>query len=183
MRLLRKMRGYLRVLRRARRNRTDLPRELARRPQLAAATTAYETALVFSNCVDSKLKVLAELKAAALTNCEFCLDIGSALARDEGLTERQLLELHVYQSSGAFTELEKLVIAFAEAMTRTPAAIPDALRKQMLHLFTRTQLVELAASVAWENQRGRLYQALGIRPAGFSDGAVCALPDTIQTAV
>jgi AhpD family alkylhydroperoxidase len=183
MRLLRKTRGYLKVLRCARRNRTDLPRELARRPQLAAATTAYETALVFSNCLDNKLKVLAELKAAALTNCEFCLDIGSALARDEGLTERQLLELHTYQSSGAFTELEKLVIAFAEAMTRTPAAIPETLRKRMLHHLTRPQLVELAASVAWENQRGRLYQALGIRPAGFSDGAVCALPETIQTAV
>lgn len=30
--------------------------------------------------------------------------------------------------------------------------------------------------VAWENQRARLNQALGIRPADCTDGAYCALP-------
>ena len=36
-------------------------------------------------------------------------------------------------------------------------------------------LTELAAAIAWENHQGRLNQVLGVRPSGFSDGAVCLL--------
>jgi AhpD family alkylhydroperoxidase len=41
----------------------------------------------------SRLKTLAELKASTLITCEYCIDIGSALARHEGFTEAQLRAL------------------------------------------------------------------------------------------
>ena len=36
--------------------------------------------MLLSNRMDPKLKELAELKAAGMVSCEFCLDIGSALS-------------------------------------------------------------------------------------------------------
>lgn len=36
---------------------------------------------------------------------------------------------------------------------------------------------ELMSAITWENHRARLNQGLGVRPSGFSDGAVRALPD------
>jgi hypothetical protein len=45
--------------------------------------------------------------------------------------------------------------------------------------FGDAQLVELTYHIALENLRGCFNLALGIGPAGFSDGMVCALPATI----
>lgn len=167
----------LRTLRRARRHRGDLVGWLARRPQLAAGVLTFETALLMSNRVDPHLKELAELKTAALVNCEFCLDIGSALAHSSGVTEQQIADLPRYRTSPAYDELEKLVIAYAEAMTLTPAIGLADVREQLLVRLGKAQVAELAVAIAWENQRARLNQALGVRPTGMAEGMTCALPE------
>lgn len=179
MRTSRKLRVYFRVLARGRRHQTDLLRWLVRRPQLLVGTSAFETAQIFSSRVDTRLKKLAELHTAALVHCQFCLDIGSALAHDGGVSEQQLIELPDYRDSDAFDAREKLVLAFAEAMTNTPSDVDDELRTRLLEHFTRGQLAELASAIAWENQRARLNEALGVRPAGFADGLTCALPGRV----
>lgn len=92
------------------------------------------------------------------------------------MSERQLTELGRYHDSDAFDETERLVLDFATALTTTPADVPDDLRDALLQRLSRAQYAELAAAIAWENHRGRLNRALGVRPAGFSDGAACALP-------
>ena len=71
--------------------------------------------------------MLAELKAAAIVNCEFCCDIGSSIARDAGISEAQLLALPRYRDSGEFSELERLVLDYATAMSRTPTTVTDEL--------------------------------------------------------
>lgn len=177
MTALHQVRATVGVLGKARRHRTDLLRALARRPQLLVGTAVYEVAIGLSARVEPHLKVLAETKVAALAGCEYCLDIGSALARGEGITERQLRELPHYRTSDAFDDEERAVLELAEAVTRSPAVVPDELRSRLGALFTPAQVTELAAVIAWENQRARLNQALGVRPSGFSDGEVCALPE------
>ncbi len=180
MRSLRQIRSTVGVLARARRNRTDLLRALARRPQLLVGTGAYELAVATSARVEPRLKVLAELKAAALVACEHCLDIGSALGRGVGITEAQLVELHAFRTSAAFDADERLVLELAEAMTRTPVTVPEDLRAQLEQRLSKAGFVELAAVIAWENERARLNQALGVRPAGFSDGAYCVRPEALS---
>ncbi|MFF2084713.1 carboxymuconolactone decarboxylase family protein [Nocardia sp. NPDC058176] len=177
MRVAKRIRAYAKVMGQARRHQGDLVGWLGRRPQIAAATMTYETALLFSNKLDPRLKELAELKTAGLVACQFCLDIGSALAHTSGLTEQQLVDLPRYRTSDAYSELEKLVIAFAEAMTATPAVEIDELRETLLAHLSKAQLAELAASIAWENQRARLNQGLGVRPTGMADGLACAMPE------
>jgi AhpD family alkylhydroperoxidase len=175
--LLSQIRSYRTVLPSAQRNRLDLLRWLRRRPQILAGTAAYEMALLGSARVDPRLKELAELKAAALVTCEYCLDIGSALALASGITEAQLGDLPRFRDSDAFNPDEKLVLELAEAMSRTPVYVPRHLREQLLERFSPAALTELAATVAWENNRGRLNLALGVRPSGFSEGAACAAPE------
>ncbi|MEO7428529.1 MAG: carboxymuconolactone decarboxylase family protein [Acidimicrobiales bacterium] len=183
MKALRQLASNVGVLFHARRHRLDLVRALARRPQLLVGTGLYEVAIGLSARVEPRLKVLAELKVAALVACEYCLDIGSALGRDAGLAENQLRDLHTYRSSAAFDDDERLVLELAEAMTRAPAVVPEGLREQLAARLTRAGMIELVAVIAWENQRARLNQALGIRPSGFSDGAFCVLPDPLPEPV
>ena len=63
----------------------------AHTPGLLWGYGMFERATGKQSRVDERLKVLAETKAAAVVNCEFCCDIASSIARDAGVTEAQLL--------------------------------------------------------------------------------------------
>jgi AhpD family alkylhydroperoxidase len=127
--------------------------------------------------LDKRLRSLAVLKAATLTNCEYCIDIGSQLSRRDGLSDEELLALPRYRTSELFTDKEKLVLDYAVGMSRTPVDVPDELFDRLREHFDDRQLVELTHLIAIENMRGRFNLALGIGAAGFSEGMVCAVPE------
>jgi len=147
-------------------------------PGLLSGYGGLEQATAKLHRLDERLKNLAELKAATLTSCEYCIDMGSQIARLSGLSDEQLLALPHYGTSALFTDLEKLVLDYAVAMSRTPAEVSDGLFAELREHFDDAQLVELTHVIALENMRGRFNVALGIGAAGFSEGMVCALPVT-----
>jgi alkylhydroperoxidase family enzyme len=81
-----------------------------------------------------------------------------------------------YRTSPVFSEAEKLVLEYADAMTQTPVDVPDALFAKLRAIFTEAQLVELTATIAWENFRARFDHAFGVGAEGFSQGSFCAVP-------
>jgi AhpD family alkylhydroperoxidase len=149
----------------------------AHRPRLLIGYGMMEDATARLDRVDERLKTLAELKAATLTSCEYCIDIGSQIARRAGITEGQLLALPRYRDSDLFDELEKLVIDYAVGISSTPVDVPDELFAKLRSEFDDAQLVELTNVIALENMRGRFNLALDIGSAGFSEGMVCAIPE------
>ena len=126
--------------------------------------------------LDWRLQVLAELKASTLIHCEWCTDLASQIARHSGLTDAQLLALPHYGDSELFTDLEKLVMDYATAMTGTPAKVPDSLFHELRKHLDEVQLIELTHHIALENLRGRFNVAFDIGRAGFTEGMVCAVP-------
>jgi AhpD family alkylhydroperoxidase len=149
----------------------------AHRPGLLLGYGALETAFERSRRLDPRLKSMAELKAATLAGCEWCIDFGSMLGRSQGITEDQLRDLPRYQESDAFTEVERLVLDYAVAMSRTPVEVSDELFSSLREHFDEAQLVELTTAVALENYRARFNWALGIESQDFSEGAFCAIPE------
>jgi AhpD family alkylhydroperoxidase len=127
--------------------------------------------------LDQRLSDLAELKAATMTNCPYCIDLGSQVARHRsGLTDEELLSLQDYQDSDLFTDVEKLVLDYSVAVSQTPVDVPDSLFCRLLEHFDEAELVQLTFIIAVESMRGRFNQALGIGSAGFSEGLVCTAP-------
>jgi len=145
----------------------------AHAPRLMLGYGAFEQATSREKRVEERLKVLAETKAAAVVNCEFCCDIASSIARDEA----QLLALPRYRDSDEFSALEKLVLDYATAMSRTPTTVTDELFAALREHFDERQMVELTNVIALENLRARFNSAFEMTPAGFSDGMVCAVPE------
>jgi len=94
-----------------------------------------------------------------------------------GVTEQQLLDLGQYETSGAFDETERAAIELAVAMAKTPTDIPSELTARLREHFDEAQLVELAATIAWEHYRARFNRVFGVRSSGFSEGAFCAMPE------
>ena len=99
------------------------------------------------------------------------MDINSAVGRKQGITDEQLAELAGFAQSGLFSEVDKIVLHYAEAMTRIPADVDDALFEQLGSHLSEPQIVELTAMFAWENFRARFNRALHIESGSF-----CELP-------
>ncbi|MGH7749085.1 MAG: carboxymuconolactone decarboxylase family protein [Candidatus Dormibacteria bacterium] len=153
----------------------------ARIPGLLMGYGMFEMAAAKLHRVPGRLSVLAELKAATMTSCEYCIDLGSHIARRAGVSDAQLLALHRYRDSDQFSEVEKLVLDYAVGMSSTPVDVPDELFARLRRELNDDQIVELTSLIALENMRGRFNLALGYGSSGFSEGMVCAVPERNST--
>ena len=98
------------------------------------------------------------------------------MGRANGISAEQIANLNNYRTDFNFSALERLVLEYADGMTRTPVEVPDALFACLRERFSEAGLVELTSAIAWENYRARFDHAFGIEAENFSEGAVCALP-------
>jgi len=144
--------------------------------RLLVAMGGYEMAMGKASKVPAQLKHLADTKVALMVGCEFCIDIASHVGAESGIPEEKLLALPRHREATCFSALERLVIDYAEAMTKTPAEVTDELFSALQQHFNEAQLVELTASIAWENWRARFNWAFDIGAAGFREGAACPVP-------
>lgn len=148
----------------------------AHAPRLMKGYGRMEQATATIKDLDTRYRHLAELKAATMTHCEYCIDIGSQVARREGMTDEELLALPTYRTSELFDPIDRLVLDYAVGMSGTPVDVPDELFARLRGHFSDAQIVELTHVVALENHRGRFNLAMGIGAKGFSEGMVCAVP-------
>jgi alkylhydroperoxidase family enzyme len=98
------------------------------------------------------------------------------VGRQGGITEEKLRDLGDYESSAAFTDDEKAVLRYADAMTDTPVDVPDGVFAALRLRYDDAQIVEITSALAWENYRARFDHALGVGSEGYSAGAFCPLP-------
>jgi alkylhydroperoxidase family enzyme len=113
--------------------------------------------------------------------CEYCIDLGSQIARQWGITDEELLAFSNYQDAPCFSAVDKLILEYASAMSRTPVEVTDQLFDALRAHFDAPQLVGLTHVINLGNLRARFNLALGISSSGFSGNRVCALPDTGRT--
>jgi AhpD family alkylhydroperoxidase len=132
--------------------------------------------------VDERLKDLAATRVATMIGCQFCIDIGAALGRKAGVTEEQLRDFHQYRTSPHYSAEERLVMEYAEELSKEQVNVPDELFARLREHFDEAQIVELTASIAIENFRSRFNNALEVEPAGFSEGMFCPVPDAVGAA-
>ena len=89
------------------------------------------------------------------------------MGRSQGLTDAKIAALPDYDTSAAYTALERVVLHYAVAMTETPVNVPDELFAELRGHFNERQLVELTSSIAWQNYRSRYDHAFGVESEGF----------------
>ncbi|MEU4802620.1 carboxymuconolactone decarboxylase family protein [Actinosynnema sp. NPDC023587] len=122
------------------------------------------------------LRELVVYATAVKLGCSWCVDFGTMLIKHEGLDVDRLREIHVYQSSDKYTGIEKLALAYADAMTDTPVTVTDGQVAELDRRLGHRGLVELTYLIALENQRGRFNSAFGITDQGFTSGDACRVP-------
>jgi alkylhydroperoxidase family enzyme len=120
--------------------------------------------------LDRELKDLAVMAVAAAIGCAWCMDFGYWDAMvNHAVPAEKIRETANWRGSKVFSELELLVMEYAEAMTATPPRVTDAMAEALRRHLNEAQLVELTAIVAVENLRSRTNSALGLTAQGFQD--------------
>jgi AhpD family alkylhydroperoxidase len=123
--------------------------------------------------LDAGLQALAVMASAARIGCSWCLDFGHWEFHHRGVDPRKLEEIPRWRASDVYTDLERLVLEYAEAMTETPPAVTDDMVARLREHLDDAGLMELTSLVALENMRSRSNAALGLTSQGFK--AECEL--------
>ena len=79
-----------------------------------------------------------------------------------GVSNEKIDALADYTSSALYSEAERLALEFADAMTITGRDVSDELFAQLRGLFDEDALVELTATIAWENASSKFNRAMRV---------------------
>lgn len=143
------------------------------------AVFGFERKVAKWSALDAHLKTYAVMASAGAIGCSWCMDFGYFMAREDGLDLAKVREVPRWRESEVFTELERDVMAYAEAMTVTPPTVTDEMVAVLDEQLGHPAVVELTMMVAIENERSRFNSAMGLASQGFSD--VCELPLAVPT--
>ena len=110
--------------------------------------------------LDMKLRQLAYVKVSQLNHCWYCTTHNTTLGQKVGVTKEKFNALPDYAKSPLFSGLERLVIRYAEEMTRkvqVEASLVMALREAL----GVEALTQLTLTIAAANFTNRFNEALG----------------------
>jgi len=79
-----------------------------------------------------------------------------------GVSDAKIKAVSDYANSDLFTSDERLALEFADAMTITGRDVSDELFERLRGLFDEDALVELTATIAWENASSKFNRALRV---------------------
>jgi alkylhydroperoxidase family enzyme len=140
----------------------NLDRMLLHSAPVARGWNGYMGAIRTGCALAGDLRELVILQVAVLNRApyEFAQHVPVALA--EGLSQARIDALAQWRDATVFSERERDVLAYAEAMT-LQVQVSDALFQAVHRHFSDRELVELTATVASYNMVSRFLEALGVQ--------------------
>jgi alkylhydroperoxidase family enzyme len=84
-----------------------------------------------------------------------------------GVPDAKFDNLANFASDPAFSARERLALDYAERMTITGRDVDDATFERLRAEFSDDELVELTATIAWENSSSKFNRALRVESQGL----------------
>lgn len=79
-----------------------------------------------------------------------------------GVSDEKIIALAEYATSPLFSEAERLALEYADSMTITGREVPDELFERLRGIYDEDAIVELTATIAWENCSSKFNRALRV---------------------
>ena len=133
-------------------------------PALANAWFDLNQAVRYGTEIDGQSREIAVIRVAILNNVEYVQQAhGPAYALKEGLTPEQVIAIADWQPSKLFSEPQRALLAYTDAMTRE-IDVPDNVFADVRKHFSERQAVELTMLIGAYNMLTRFLKALKADP-------------------
>lgn len=106
------------------------------------------------------LSTLIELRVSQINQCAYCVNMHLAHAREVGLAQDKLDQLVVWREAQVFSDAERAVLAWAEAMTYLDRGVDFApLRADLQRHFDAAEIAVITADVGMINLWNRVQRS------------------------
>jgi uncharacterized peroxidase-related enzyme len=117
--------------------------------------------------ISPALRSLIIVRVSQLNGCAFCIDLNSTILLQRGVPFSKVEELENWQKSALFSDEEKIVLEYTEAITITEKRVTEELFTRLKEFFNDDQIIELTATIAFQNMSTKFNTALDIPSQGF----------------
>jgi len=107
--------------------------------------------------LDLQLLELMRLRVAQINKCAYCIDMHYKELKDTGETELRMSTISVWNQTSFFTEKEKAVLQFTEALTEiNEKDISDEIFNSLTKFFDTEEICNLTFAISQLNTWTRL---------------------------
>jgi uncharacterized peroxidase-related enzyme len=144
----------------------------ARSPRLFLGVAALYGAIDRrSSPIEPALRSLVTVRVSQMNGCAFCVDLNAATLLKRGVSIEKAQALGNWRNSDLFTPRERVVLAYAEAMTLSGPGVQNPQFEDLRRQFSEDAIIELTGLIAFQNLSSKFNAALDVPPQGF-----CELP-------
>jgi len=115
--------------------------------------------------IDHKLLHLIKIRASQVNGCAYCINMHTTDARKDGETEQRIYALNAWRETPYFTDEERAVLAFTEAVTLIVNHVPDDVYTEMTKFFDEQKIAQIIVAIAAINAWNRMGIAANLMPA------------------
>jgi AhpD family alkylhydroperoxidase len=121
--------------------------------------------------LDLKLLELIKYRVSQINGCAYCLDMHHKEAIALGETEQRLHSVSAWRECPYYTDKERAVLAYAEAVTNLHQhGLTDELFENLSQHFSKAEIADLTLAVANINSWNRLNISFRTVPGGYKVG-------------
>ncbi len=107
--------------------------------------------------LDAALIHLIKLRASQINGCAYCVDLHTKEAREHGLSEQWIALVCVWREAAVFSDLERAVLAWTEAVTNlSTSGAPDEDYENLRKHFSEEAAANLTVAIGTINIWNRL---------------------------
>ena len=132
----------------------------------------FKIGMYLGKCgLDHKLMELIKTRASQINGCAYCLDMHWKDAIALGETEQRLYSLPAWKECPYYTEAERAVLAYTEAVTKIPQTdVSDEVFNELSKYFDKAQIADITMAILSINSWNRLNVAFRTIPGGYKPG-------------
>jgi uncharacterized peroxidase-related enzyme len=139
----------------------NVVKALANSPGLATKVFPLANYFMNQSTLDKRVRELAVLMLMKRCDCEYGFVRHIDIAKRCGLSQEQIDEIGDYQRSSRFSPDDKVVLSYAEELTRN-AKVDDDLFRQVERIVGKDHIVDLTGAIAFWNMMARNLNALQV---------------------
>jgi len=155
---------------------------LAHQPAIAASFFALYGRFWDSDVLPARIKEVARMRNARVTECGFCRNVRFDKALGEGLVEEVVDDItDGYADSPRLTDAEKAALRFTDALIHDPGLLDGDARAALQRHFGAAQIAELGLGVTLFLALAKALITMGLEPERM-DRTVLPTPAALEPA-